>query len=423
MSASPKTLSRAAQLAVTGGLLVLFPLLIWHAGDAGFASLLSSYAARANRITPANAAVSFAPADPEAHYLRGAVLEANDNLSEAIAEYDEAASLRPDDYVLWLSLARARELDGDKPGAVAAARQAVPLARYYAQPHWQLGNILVRAGQRDEGFKELRLAGASNPTLLPGIIDLAWLLSNGDVSFVKQAIQPQTPEVYRALAEHFKQHGKVEDAIAMLGAAGSDAETLRARELYLSELISGKQFKAAYALWVEEHSANSSNGLGVIVDPGFEQESNLDHPGLGGRAENKSPSLLLSLDTSNPKEGHSCLQVEFNGDSDPSTPIIAQLVLVGERTHYQLHLAARTDKIITGGPPNLSICDVNTNRALGESISFPLSTDGWRDYTLDFTTGDSTTTIQITIQRERCSKALCPIFGRLWLDAFSLQEQ
>jgi hypothetical protein len=48
-----------------------------------------------------------------------------------------------------------------------AARQAIPLAPDYAEPHYQLGNILVRAGQTEEGFKELQLAAASNPTLFP----------------------------------------------------------------------------------------------------------------------------------------------------------------------------------------------------------------------------------------------------------------
>jgi hypothetical protein len=38
--------------------------------------------------------------------------------------------------------------------------------------------------------QRVRLAGAGNPTLLPGV-ELAWQLSGGDVQLVKQAIQPQ----------------------------------------------------------------------------------------------------------------------------------------------------------------------------------------------------------------------------------------
>src|SRR5205807_2254314 len=124
------------------------------------------------------------------------------------------------DYVLWLCLARASELNGDGAAAAAAARKAVPLAPFYAQPHWQLGNILVRAGQRDEAFKELSLAGASNPALLPSIIDLAWQMSNGDSQSVVRTINPQTPESSRVLAEYLRKRGAVAAAIAMFRVAG-----------------------------------------------------------------------------------------------------------------------------------------------------------------------------------------------------------
>ena len=420
MPISLKPLDHAGRLAVTAGLLVLFPLLIWHGGRAGFASLLSTYAARTNQPAAADAAVNLSPGDPEVHYIRGAVLETNDELPGAIAEYTRAVSLRRDDYVLWLALAHADELNGQVDQAIAAARQAVTLAPFYAQPHWQLGNILVRARQRDEGFRELRLAAASNPTLLPAIVDLAWQLSGGDVQFVKQAIQPQAPEAYKALAESFRKHDKIEDAIAMFGAAGPEFRLVR--EQYVNELISAKRFKAAYELWAIGHGAGSGSGLGVIVDPGFEQESNLDEPGFGWRTEKKAAAVSLSLDGATPREGKSSLAIEFKGDADPGTPIITQLVLIEPHTHYQLRFAARAEKLVSGGPPNLLVIDAGSNNVLGQSGVFPEESRNWGDYTIEFTTADSTTAIRIVLRRENCSKPPCPIFGRFWLDNFSLQK-
>jgi hypothetical protein len=77
MPTSQKPFDQAARLAVTAGLLVLFPPLIWYAGRAGFASLLSTYAARTNHPAAADAAVNLSPGDPDVHYIRGAVLETN----------------------------------------------------------------------------------------------------------------------------------------------------------------------------------------------------------------------------------------------------------------------------------------------------------------------------------------------------------
>ena len=418
-------ISPPMRLAIAGCFLGIFLLLIWNAGRAGFSSLLSSYASMSNKIVPANAAVTLSPANPDAHYLRGAMLAAAGYLPGAIHEYQEAALRRPDDYVLWLTLARALELNADVAGALAASRQAVQLAPHDARPHWLLGNLLLRAGQRDEAFRELRQAGASNPTLLPATIDLAWQLSGGDVQFVKQAIQPQTPEAYLALAQHFKKRRAVTEAIAMYVAAGPAAQ--QERGSYLSELISAKRFPEAYALWSVDHPANPNGpdlgGLGIMIDPGFEQESNLDEPGFGWRAGNKAHTLHLALDASAPGEGRSSLRVEFDGDSDPGSPVISQLVLIEPHSHYQLHFAARTAELVSGGLPRVLVIDAGDQHVLGQSPEFPQETNNsWQDFTIDFNSGESTTAVQIALQRESCSKSPCPIFGRLWLDNFSLSK-
>ena len=411
--AMPHSIPRAG----AAGLLVILLLLTWNAGRSGFASLLTTYAAQSSQIAPANAAVSLSTSSPDAHYVRATILEPSD-LPGAIAEYYQAALARPDDYVLWLSLARACELNGDTVAAVAAARQAVPLAPNYAEPHYQLGNILLRAGQKDEAFKNLRLAGASNPTLMPGIIDLAWRISGGNVQFVTRAIEPRTPGAYRALGQYFRQRNEVDAFIAMYTAAGSAAE--QDRRSYLAELIAAKRFKEAANLWALGRRAGAAPG--VMIDPGFEEESNLDEPGFGWRLGDKPQGFHLSLDTTNPGEGRSSLKVEFDGASDPALPIITQLVLVEPRAHYQLRFAARSEGIVSGGLPLVVVTDADGNKVLGQSDQFPGATDGWHEYTIDFEPGQSASAVQLGLQRQTCDKSPCPIFGRLWLDNFSLQK-
>ena len=408
----------AMRFAILSSLLVIFALLIWNAGRAGLSSLLSSYAATTNQIAAAEAAVKFSQSDPDANYLRAAMLKENNDLVGAITGYNLAVSLRPDDYVLWLSLARARSLNDDPAGALAASRQAVQLAPFYALPRWQLGNLLLRAGEQDEAFKELRLAGASNPTLLPAVIDLAWQLSDGDAQFVIQSIQPQTPETYLAVAQNFRKRGALVDAISMYRSAGDIGK--QDRVSYLSELTAAKRFKDAYALWLLGHPGNSIDAVGVINDAGFEQESNLDEPGFGWRTANKVVSL--HLDTSSPEEGRSSLRVDFAGNSDPASPVISQLLLVEPATHYELRFAARTEEIVSGGPPHLIITDANDSRVIARSDEFPRQTAGWQYFTVAFNSADTTQAIQITLQRQQCSTSPCPIFGRLWLDAFSLRK-
>jgi tetratricopeptide (TPR) repeat protein len=400
--------------------LILVSLATWWNGRAGFARLLSTYAAKSNSIAAAQTASSLSPNDPETHYVQGAILEAAGDLPAAVVEYAEAARLRVDDYVLWLSLARTRELTGNTDGALAASREAVTLAPQYAQPHWQLGNMLVRAGQLEEGFRELRLSGRNDPIRLPAIIDLAWQLSGNDIEFIKRAIQPQTPDSYKALAEFFKKKSRLTEAVEMLRAAGSGAEP--ERRLSLEELINAGKFTEAAALWAIDHPEGPQNMESQFRNPGFEQESNLDKPGFDWRQDNKADSLSLSLDPNQTKEGHTSLRIDFDGDSNPGVPVISQLILVAPRTRYQLPFAARSEGLVSGGMPYLVVVNATSNNVLGQTGLFPKETTGWQDYVLDFNSAENISAVKVMLRRVSCSSSTCPVFGHLWLDNFSLRK-
>src|SRR5215204_7539442 len=111
---------------VTIALLILLPLMTVHAARSGLASLFTTSAGQSNQIETANTALKLNGSNPDAHYVRATILQVSD-LLRAIKDYHDAATIRPDDYVLWLSLARAYELNGEAAAAIAAARQAIPL--------------------------------------------------------------------------------------------------------------------------------------------------------------------------------------------------------------------------------------------------------------------------------------------------------
>jgi hypothetical protein len=66
--------------------------------------------------------------------------------------------------------------------------------------------------------------------------------------------------------------------------------------------------------------------------------------------------------------------------------------------------------------------DADSSKMLGQSEPFPKVTDGWREYTIDFESEQAASAAQIALQRQACNSSPCPIFGRLWLDKFSLQK-
>jgi hypothetical protein len=103
--------------------------------------------------------------------------------------------------------------------------------------------------------------------------------------------------------------------------------------------------------------------------------------------------------------------------------IISQLVLIEPNTRYQLRFFYRADGIVSGGRPNAYVLDARDNAVLGQSAALPATTDGWRDMAIGFVSTQSMEAVEVVLRRDRCDKSPCPIFGRVWLDTFSLQKQ
>jgi tetratricopeptide (TPR) repeat protein len=419
------TRSRLIRLLVSAPFILLCLWGIWSAGGIGLSRLFSDYAALTGTELAAAQAVQLTPSDPEAHFTRGLVSTNAGVLDEGIQEYERAVTLRPRDYYLWLVLADVRDQAGDQDGALAASREAVRLAPFYAQPRWQLGNMLFRAGHPDEAFAELRHAASSDPSLLPAVIDLAWGSSQQDVGAVEAIIQPQTNAQRLALARFFARHDKTADAVRYFRASGDVSD--KERGALLNDLFAAKRFRDAYDVWSSGHqSLVDENGKGVasVIDGGFEKMLNRDNAGFGWQLSRDATNVSFSIDDAEPHAGARSLRLDWKGDYNPAAPIISQLVLVEPKTHYRLRFAARGQEIVTGGLPLMLVKDASgkaEDRPMAQSKMLPQGTSPWNDYTLEFNTSNETSAILISLQRN-CAGGPCPIFGRLWLDDFSLQK-
>jgi tetratricopeptide (TPR) repeat protein len=417
MNSTTPQIRRQLPQAVLVIVLLVFVALSWRAGKTGVGAFFTAFAATTNILSKADSAVRVNPRAADAHYVRATILEASD-LPAAVQEHYATVKARPEDYALWLSLARALELNGDVEKAIAAAQQATTLAPAYSQPHYQLGNLLLRAGRIPEAFGELRIAGLSDPLLMPGIIDLAWRVSSGNVQFVEAAIAPTTPDGSLVFAMFLRQHQQTEPAIRWFMRSGPAGEA--DRRAYIAELITGGQFEAAAQLWKADNSEEVRPE--VIRNPGFEHEVNQSNAGFDWNASPALKGVRLTLDPQNPAEGRSALKVEFSGDAPVASLILAQLVLVAPNTKYELQFSARNESIVSGSVPQVLVLDAVSRTALGESSLFTGTSEAWRSETVSFTSGPQTKAVRIGFQRQLCSSTPCPIFGRLWLDSFVLRK-
>ncbi len=351
----------------------------------GFSRLLSRYALIANSIPAADEAVRLSPSDPDAHRTRATVLNRLQRTAEATESLESATSLRYRDDYLWLELGNAREEIGDTAGALVAFDQAVRWAPYYAHTHWQRGNLLLRIGQTDEAFTELRTAVAANRKYLPNLIDLAWSMSREDLKTTQQLIQLK-----------------------------DDGERLALFRF----LMNRKAFRAAFEVW---NGLNPGKAAGLF-NGGFEEPILLNEAGFGGwilspeQTKNK-----LAIDVAEKSAGSRSLQISFGGDWTAGTSLLSQTFIVDPNKTYRVFFSVMTKDLATGGPPGFTVNDAANNQLLGKSASLPTGTTPWTKLNFEFTTLATSEAAVIRLQRNNCDSSPCPIFGTLWLDEISIE--
>ena len=167
----------------------------------------------------AEAAVRLAPRDPLAHLMLARLHQISfdpQGVPLALEEYGAAAALAPNDYLVWTEVGRARAALGDVEGGVAALRRAVELAPHYSQPRWHLGNALLRRGETEAAFAELRLAADADPSLRPQVFNLAWQVYGPDMARVIDLVG-KTALARAQLVGVLAGRGRFDDALAVWG--------------------------------------------------------------------------------------------------------------------------------------------------------------------------------------------------------------
>jgi tetratricopeptide (TPR) repeat protein len=411
---------RAFRFIFSGVLMVLCVLGATTAWRTGWARFLAASTNQSLLAQSADRAVQLSASDAETHSSRAVVLYQAGDIHNALKELESAAIQRPQDYLLWLQIGRARDEAGDGPAALAAFQEAIRLAPFYSDPRWQYGNVLYRVGRFAEAFHELSIAADSDPTLTPVLMDLAWNTYGGDAKAVERIVAPRNDATRISLARFFVKKGRVSDALKLFQATGP-GEIDEKRRL-LTDLLIAKQFRAAYEVWAAGVPKRAARGS--INNPGFEDAIDLNARGFSWRQEHERPGVTLSLDTKRPRSGSSCLLIDWKGHATPEVPVLTQLVPVESHSHYRLNFFVRTEDVVTGALPVIAVVDAGGDeRTLVQSKPFPEGASDWQEYQVEFETPPDAQAVMITLQRQACSSNPCPIFGRVWLDDFAMRKE
>jgi tetratricopeptide (TPR) repeat protein len=404
-------------------------LFSWYAVRWYMGNFVAEFAPRMEegQIEAAQAAMRLAPDDPWTH---GAVASIKKNsllpeeLADAVRHYEEAVRLSPNDYRFWLELGRAREQSGDRAGGEKALRRAVELAPSYVYPRWYLGNLLLRAGQSEEAFRELQRAAEADSALRPQLFNVAWTLYGQNIDEIKRVVG-DSAAARSEFAVYLMGRQRVDDALGLWASLRPEEKKAQraAGEGMLKSLLEQKRYRAALGVFAD------LNGDAVkaeqFVNGGFEEDIDATAVASVFNWQIKSDAQAqIAIDGSRGHGGARSLRILFKAATTLSFQNIAQLVAVEPAAEYRFECYVRAQDLKSGGMPRLEIIDArDTSTVLATSEPVAPGTYDWQPVTVNFKTPPQTEAVIVRVGRENCgSVAVCPIFGIVWYDDFNLQR-
>jgi tetratricopeptide (TPR) repeat protein len=144
----------------------------------------------AGAIAQFEQALRIKPDDARTHYNLGNLLSQTGRLPEAMAEFEEALRIDPDYAEAHNNLGEVLWREGRIPDAFAQYQQALQIKPGYAEAHNNLGNALLQTGHVPEAMDQYKLALSLKP-------DFAEARNNLGLALFKTGEAPEAIEQYR----------------------------------------------------------------------------------------------------------------------------------------------------------------------------------------------------------------------------------
>ncbi len=368
--------------------------------------------------------IEMAPSDPQTHFSAARLFEKTfdaQDLARSLNEYEMAVALGPNDFMTWVDLGKARNLNGDADGALAAYKHALELAPNYAAVQWIYGNTLIRNGETDAGFPLIAKAAASNSDYAQPAALTALQIFEGDIDAVRRGLG-DTDVTNTALATVLAGQGHFDDAFNAWSklSAFDSPKTKRVGETLIEKFAAAKRFRLAARVTAAVSSIEAEKPvIGQIANGGFENGVKMRNAGLFEWliAEGAQPEIGLSEGQT--RDGKYCLLLMFRTFETAAFRTVSQTAAVVPGAEYEFEVYYRSD-VKTSASLKWEIVDAMTTVPLA---GMPPMTpaDEWSSLNIRFKVPADSDGIIVRLVREGCSGPSCPVNGSLWLDNISIR--
>lgn len=378
-----------------------------------------------NAENTAALALNFSPDDPLANLLAANIEKDKFSLDESpensVEGFKTVVRLSPNDYRWWIQIGRAFE-QADKPeNAEKAFLRAIELAPNYTIPRWQAGNFYLRQGREAEAFAQLNKAAENDAVYREQIFSIVWDFYEKDTGKLEQ-LAGNSPASRMTLAKFYAAKERAEDSLRIWNTL-SDEE--KKENKIVAELIAralfDKRFYQSAIQFVNQLEIEPDAKIETVQNAGFESPISDAKDAYFGWRVSTAEKAEVKLDPNQKREGKRSLRVLLNGFQGVELNSLYQIIAVQPSARYRLGFWLRTENLKSAGLPNLEIINPNDNRIITAGKPFPLGTNDWQQFQIEFTAPEKVEGAALRTARAYCGNA-CPIVGTFWLDDFKLER-
>jgi len=388
---------------------------------------LANHSAELQTLQGLERATRLEPAEFRYWYLLGRYWQFNledADTSRAIRAYTKALALNPHDAEIWSDLGTAYESEGDIPAARDAflrAKRAYPLS---AEVSWRYGNFLLRQGEFDAAFLEIRHAVEADPKRAAEALSRS-LRAEPNIDLLLDRVLPPDSTAYLYAIWDQTSEGRTDNAYKIWKRLAALHPHLNLWDSFtlIGALQHGGKFQQARVVWDQAVSFSGLSSIpslpgSILWDGGF--ESGITGGGFAWTFPVGVQGVQMSIDSHEKHSGSHSLQLLFNGKFNLQLIGPCHNVPVEPYTSYRFSAWVRTQSLTTDQGIRFQLHPWGASDSPVAVTSDLRGTQPWTLLETSWSSGKDTHEMQVCALRYASQEADGKIQGIAWLDEVAL---
>jgi tetratricopeptide (TPR) repeat protein len=372
-------------------------------------------------------ATQIEPGDARNWYLLGRYLQysfEDANPQRAISSYKRSLEINPRGTSTWLELAATYESEGNDVAARNAfisAKKTYPLS---AEVSWRYGNFLLRQGELEPAFAEIRRSVEADPGRASEAVSRC-LRVEPDANVILDRVLPRKSEIYMAVLGDLAQDRQIDNALKVWTRIVAMHPKIALHDAFqlVMDLRGNGQTAEAHKVWeqaVELAGLSQLEGPSnsMVWDGGFESDVT-DGEAFAWRFARTSRSAQIGFDTQEKYSGKRSLRVSFDGSADVAFYDVCQTVPTEAGTAYELSGWMKSKDLTTDQGVHIELRPgiPGTTGAITADVR---GTQPWARFAAVWPGSKEDQETQICLRRDASDQEDNKIRGTAWVDDVAL---